>query len=76
MALSMASVGNQPPPLEGYNLFSENRPLVEALRREGGGWAEARAQRLGAELGGEPLAWGALAEGQVYRAGTFAPVAG
>ena len=26
---------NQPPPLEGYDLFSENRPLVEALRREG-----------------------------------------
>jgi putative acyl-CoA dehydrogenase len=61
MALSTTSVRNQPPPLEGYNLFGENRPLVEALRREGGGWAEARAQRLGAELGGEPLARGALA---------------
>ena len=33
---------NQPPPLEGYDLFTENRPLVEALRREGGGAHEER----------------------------------
>ena len=26
---------NQPPPLAGYDLFSENRPLVEALRAAG-----------------------------------------
>src|ERR687888_201439 len=26
---------NQPPPLEGYDLFSQNRPLAEALEREG-----------------------------------------
>ncbi len=55
------AVRNQPPPLEGYNLFAENRPLVEALRREGGGWAEERAVALGARLGGEPLEWGRLA---------------
>jgi putative acyl-CoA dehydrogenase len=54
-------VSNQPPPLEGYNLFAENRPLVEALRREGGGWAESRVEELGALLGGEPLEWGVLA---------------
>jgi putative acyl-CoA dehydrogenase len=52
---------NQPPPLEGYNLFTENRPLVEALRREGAGFAGDRAAELGAELGGEPLEWGRLA---------------
>ena len=52
---------NQPPPLEGYNLFAENRPLVEALRREGGEWAETRCTELGEQLGGEPLRWGALA---------------
>ena len=32
-------VTNQPPPLEGRNLFEDNLPLVEALEREGGGWA-------------------------------------
>ena len=37
---------NQPPTLEGYDLFSENRPLVEALRREGGG-ARSGARRSG-----------------------------
>ncbi|HSL63445.1 MAG TPA: acyl-CoA dehydrogenase family protein [Gaiellaceae bacterium] len=55
------AVGNQPPPLEGYDLFAENRPLVEALRREGGGAWEERASELGTELGGEPLEWGRLA---------------
>ena len=40
---------NQPPPLEGYNLFTENRPLVEAVRREGADWAEERLVALGAE---------------------------
>ena len=52
---------NQPPPLEGYDLFAENRPLVEALAREGGGAWEARARELGRLLGGEPLEWGRLA---------------
>ena len=50
---------NQPPPLEGYNLFAEDRPLLEAVRREGG--SEERLAGLGAELGGEPLEWGRLA---------------
>jgi putative acyl-CoA dehydrogenase len=61
VAIAVDAVGNQPPPLEGYNLFAENRPLVEALSREGAGWAHERAETLGAELGGEPLAQGALA---------------
>ena len=55
------AVRNQPPPLEGYNLFAGNRPLVEALRREGGGWAEERISALGALAGGEALDWGRLA---------------
>jgi putative acyl-CoA dehydrogenase len=49
---------NQPPPLEGRNLYEENRPLVEAVRREGGGFAEDRIRAAGAESGGEPLDWG------------------
>src|SRR2546430_16922334 len=52
---------NQPPPLQGYDLFTTDRVLVEALRREGAGWAEERVPRLGERAGGEPLAWGRLA---------------
>jgi putative acyl-CoA dehydrogenase len=52
---------NQPPPLEGYNLFLENRPLLEALDREGAGWAHERASAFGELLAGEPTEWGRLA---------------
>ncbi|HET9285928.1 MAG TPA: acyl-CoA dehydrogenase family protein [Gaiella sp.] len=52
---------NQPPPLEGYDLFSEDRPLVEALRREGAAAAEARCAAFGRLCGGEPLELGRLA---------------
>ena len=49
---------NQPPPLEGRNLFEDNLPLVEAMEREGGGWARERASEVGARWGGEPMRWG------------------
>jgi len=52
---------NQPPPLEGYDLYGENRPLVEAVAREGAGWAHDALHGLGELLGGEPLEWGRLA---------------
>jgi putative acyl-CoA dehydrogenase len=61
MAAQGTHTWNQAPPLEGYNLFTTNRPLVDAVRREGGGWAEERLSALGDELGGEPLRWGELA---------------
>jgi putative acyl-CoA dehydrogenase len=48
---------NQPPPLAGHNLFLENRPLVESLRREGGEWGHAQASDLGGLLAGEPSDW-------------------
>jgi putative acyl-CoA dehydrogenase len=54
-------VFNQPPPLRGYNMYLENRPLVEAAHREGADWAEEKLVRLGEEAGGEPLEWGRLA---------------
>jgi putative acyl-CoA dehydrogenase len=54
-------VFNQPPPLEGYNLYLENRPLAEAARREGAGWAEERLVQMGDEAGGDPVEWGRLA---------------
>ena len=52
---------NQPPPLAGYNLFTEDRPLVEALEREGGSPWESEVAAFGDALGGEPLEWGRLA---------------
>jgi len=58
---------NQPPPLENYNLFEQDRVLVEALERENGGWARARASELGIVTGGAPLAWG-------VQANTYTPV--
>src|SRR5881409_3988846 len=55
------AAANQPPPLEAYNLFTQNAPLVEALEREARGVGAAQASELGEELGGEPLEWGRLA---------------
>ncbi len=52
---------NQPPPLAGYDLFSENRPLVEALLREGDGAATERCAAFGLRCGEEPLELGRLA---------------
>jgi putative acyl-CoA dehydrogenase len=55
-------VSNQPPPLADTNLFARDRSLVEAVRREGAGWAEAELAGLGARLGSaEALEWGAQA---------------
>ncbi len=51
-------VSNQPPPLEGGDLFADNLPLVEALEREGAGWARERAHEVGAAWGGAPIGWG------------------
>ena len=55
------AVFNQVPPLEDRNLFLDNAPLVEALEREGAGWARERAVEAGAFWGGEPQEWGRLA---------------
>jgi putative acyl-CoA dehydrogenase len=61
VATTTRGAPNQPPPLVGYNLFLQNAPLVEALEREGAGWAAERATELGALLTGEPFEWGRLA---------------
>src|SRR6478752_6830003 len=55
-------VPNQPPPLTGRDLFADNAPLAEALDREAGTteWRE-RLHAAGRFWGGEPMAWGALA---------------
>ncbi len=62
---------NQPPPLEGRNLFDDNVPLVEALSREGGGWALERARAVGAAWGGAPVRWGFEANEHPPRLRTF-----
>jgi len=64
--MSMATVtsggtANQPPPLAGYDLFEADRPLAEALEREGGAWARERCSAFGTLLTREPLEWGRLA---------------
>src|SRR4051795_9945071 len=44
---------NQPPPLEGYDLYGENRPLVEAVARGGAGrGARPRRREPSAGRGG------------------------
>jgi putative acyl-CoA dehydrogenase len=50
---------NQSTPLEGYNTFAADRVLTEALRREGGEWAEERAREVGAFAGSaRAIRWG------------------
>jgi putative acyl-CoA dehydrogenase len=52
----------QPPPLAGYNLFSSDRPLREAVAREGAVWAWAQLDAFGGTLGNaEVIQWGTLA---------------
>jgi putative acyl-CoA dehydrogenase len=55
-------VANQSTPLENFNTYDSDRVLVEALRREGGEWAEDRVREAGA-FGGSARAirWGAEA---------------
>ena len=52
---------NQPPPLEGYDLFSQDAALVDALRREGAAAREEECAAFGRLCGGEPLELGRLA---------------
>ena len=44
-------VFNQVPPLEDVNLYAADRPLIEAVEREGGGWAAAELHAFGAVAG-------------------------
>jgi len=50
---------NQVPPLTGYNLFLSDRTLVQAVEREGAGWAREQITELGRFLGTEEAQrWG------------------
>jgi putative acyl-CoA dehydrogenase len=44
-------VFNQPPPLVDYNVFESDRPLVEAVAREGAEWARERIAAVGEYAG-------------------------
>src|SRR5262252_4214218 len=46
---------NQPPPLVGFNAWSGDRTLKEAVTREGGGWIAPRAMDMGALVGSERM---------------------
>jgi putative acyl-CoA dehydrogenase len=52
-------VTNQPPPLDGYDVFGADAALVEAVEREGAGWAADDLHALG-RLAGSPeaIGWG------------------
>ncbi|GAA3387257.1 acyl-CoA dehydrogenase family protein [Streptomyces roseoviridis] len=55
-------VTNQVPPLTGHDV-SADPALLEALRREGAGWAETDLRELGLRAGGhQAQEWGRLAE--------------
>ena len=50
---------NQPPPLVNYNLYLSDAALVEAIQREGAGWAAPQLVALGEFLGtAEAQRWG------------------
>jgi putative acyl-CoA dehydrogenase len=49
---------NQPPPLEGTNLWEQDAALREAMALEGGAWGEERLAAYGALAGGELLELG------------------
>jgi putative acyl-CoA dehydrogenase len=50
---------NQPPPLEGYDVFGADRALTEGTERHGASWAEKRLHELGDLAGSaECIRWG------------------
>ena len=55
-------VSNQPPPLEGYNVFAQDQILRESVEREGGAWGLERLTAFGDVVGGEALRLGVLAD--------------
>jgi len=49
--MSSHEVRNQPPPLEGHDVYGTDVALVEAVEREGAGWAAPQLHRLGCLAG-------------------------
>jgi putative acyl-CoA dehydrogenase len=58
-------VTNQPPALVGYDVYAGDAALVEAVHREGAGWADDELGGLGRLAGSEQAQeWGAEANRQ------------
>jgi putative acyl-CoA dehydrogenase len=56
-------VFNQPPPLTGYDT-ADDPAMLDALRREGAGWAEEQVREIGRHAGSaQAQEWGRLANG-------------
>ena len=51
MRFDTHEVVNQPPPLAGHNVFRSDVALVEALERDGAGWAGGELDDLGTRAG-------------------------
>lgn len=49
-------VDNQTPPLVGYNAFTQDQVLVDAMQREGAGWAYDHCAEFGAIVASERVA--------------------
>ena len=65
-ALDTHEVTNQPPPLEGIDLFSSDRALVDAVAKAGGSGHAERLSRFGRRAGSaEAIAWARDAERSV-----------
>jgi putative acyl-CoA dehydrogenase len=55
-------VDNQPPPLQGYDVFAADAALVEGVQRHGAGWSTEKLSALGRRAGTEEAQeWGRLA---------------
>ena len=52
------TVENQAPPLAPYNAWATDRALQEAVKREGGAWAEKQLNAYGAVVGSELMELG------------------
>jgi len=65
--LATHEVTNQPPALENYDLYGLDRPLVEAIERNGAAWASDRLHAFGQVCGSEEM----LEDGRL--ANTFTP---
>ncbi|MBI2312363.1 MAG: acyl-CoA dehydrogenase family protein [Betaproteobacteria bacterium] len=51
--LQTHEVANQTPPMVGYNVFTQDQVLVEAMQREGAGWAYDHCAEFGAIVASE-----------------------
>jgi putative acyl-CoA dehydrogenase len=55
-------VDNQPPPLQGYDVFTADAALVEGVQRHAAGWSSEKLSALGRRAGTqEAQEWGRLA---------------